>query len=461
MRLDGKNDVLARILTVLLLAGPAQAFAQGDGSVDRAYSIAVDSEVDWHGLRLNVSRIGDTRVLWHQDHEPVLDSLEAALLDHAHAIRLQREALAELSDRRDDVIAWLGDRIGPDDLAQAAGESTFNTLLQFYSDVHASLKQVPVVLIPREEAIRLLNEGVAIDGFVLSTDGQGLQMQLDEERLVDLSELVLPLRRDDPDAAKVPASALRVLRGFDLWPGVLLHEAAEAMILVRAKSRRPHLRWFTDGMANVFTVHGLAHFGQQDAADRFKDHWLQAAKDIDPTKTYLAFWLNASYTPVFEPYYEQALTSARYALATTLCEELLESIGDHAARKVLDQFAARRAPSSGLLDAIREVGGEAAVDKVRQYQPKETRVELMRMHEASLERAYSAGNLILTERHLMRIIELDLSEPDNHHLALMLKLAELIEQTQGRAAADRMLDAARNNLQGLGLPEEEIAQLCL
>ncbi|MEM1027234.1 MAG: hypothetical protein AAGJ38_04045 [Planctomycetota bacterium] len=448
---------------IVLLGGSFPASPQNANQIEPTARFAVESEVEWHGLRLNASVISHTRVLWHPEHEPLLRSLEAALIEHTQSIESQVKALAELETHRDEVIAWLGARIGLDDPSQTAGEQVFTSMLDLYREMNASLARATVVLIPRQEAIRLLGEGVTIVGFARSSDGQELWMELDEKDLVELSEMVLPLRLDNADTVNKPTTVFRALRGFDMWPGVLLHETAEFMILARAipKSRQPNLRWFSDGMANALAIRGLTHFGHDAFADRFESKWRDDAKNVDPTKAYLAYWLNTQYTPVFNSYYEQRLTSARYALATVLCDELLESIGEQAARKILDAYLARPDRSVFLLDAVRDVGGEAAAERVLSYQPTQNRDELLAIHEALLEQAYRERNLLIAERHLMRFIELDVAHPKNRYFDLMVQLAKLIEETQGRIAAEQMLTAAQSNLLGLGMSEEAVAALRL
>lgn len=213
---------------------------------------------------------------------------------------------------------------------------------------------------------------------------------------------------------------------------IAIHEVVELAFLTLARPVDPHIRWFSDGLANVVTMQVLADLDEPDLPALLAES-LDTARYADLRRqSNLRYWPMPeleNHWPVLKPMSpvesECRLRLGRYAFAHDEIDRLVQASGWDALRDVLDQACEAEALDSGkLIEIIKTVTGENLSTRLYRYQPFHELDEGAQKYAASVAAAERAGDAEREYVDLMRLTELSLAR--GYYPNLYARSAELL-----------------------------------
>jgi hypothetical protein len=236
--------------------------------------------------------------------------------------------------------------------------------------------QATLFLLDQNKVQSFLREGGRLPGYTYdkATD-TATAVYKTKRKVLDSNAPLFPLEWTLPidpetrfeDEVKTIFEAMCDLNG--MLPGVAIHEAAEAALVLPIKPEDRYWRWFSDGVANVVAAQILDEMiGPEEANEFLKVLSKEPYEDLKG-KINLRFWMALNYCIETGLEDEERLESARYAYATYEIQRLVDAHGLDCIRKITDILAQQLTVTSRtIVQAIHKVTGEDMNERLTKYQ---------------------------------------------------------------------------------------------
>lgn len=236
--------------------------------------------------------------------------------------------------------------------------------------------------------------------------------------------------------------------------GGAIHEVAEMSLLLRVRFRGRRWRWFSDGVANVMTVHLLKkHIGDETAGQFLSGYDTSKHEQLEK-QINLRYWLSEAVRIESPVQYEEDLRLARYAYATLEVQRLVDAHGIECIGKILDEVCTQESRTSReLMAAIQNVTGEDMAKRLARYQSFLTPQEGLARYSAACNAALPAKDYEQAFINLMRVRELRDSPYSPIGLDDWSKAGLLLVKMGHEEVADSAMRKCVKAFSGTGSPE--------